>query len=166
MGPFLYSALSWSGDSLLPSLAFTQRVFSSPLTVENRCRCWPAPKILQLTPDSAIPHRPNSAEVENDFNPRLICIAANPISAQRSQSYLRPPFFSSSVHAEHVQCTPHISDLRLLSRSAGPASSFVRSLDSNSRRNKVFGEPETHNRSILSGLGYHASDHELRQKIK
>ena len=57
------------------------KAFPSPLTVQNRCRCWPAPRTLLLYHDSTIPRGHSRAKVENDFNPQqYLCCSQSSIS--------------------------------------------------------------------------------------
>ena len=81
----IFHGLFKGSCSLPPSSGFFSKRFSSPLTVQNRCRCWPAPKILLLNHDSSIPPGLSNAKVENDFNPQQnLCGCQSNLSPKES----------------------------------------------------------------------------------
>lgn len=100
---FVFSFTSLSG--------FFSKHFPSPLTVQNRCRCWPAPRTLLLYHDSTIPHGHSHAKVENYFNPeQYLCCSQPSISPKELILFAGFFFFFISVYAENCS-TLHFDDL-------------------------------------------------------
>lgn len=86
--------------SLTSLLWLFSKHFSSPLTVQDRCRCWPAPRILLLNHDSTIPHGLSSAKVENDFSTQQnLCYCQSNLSPEESILFAAL-FFISSFHRD------------------------------------------------------------------
>lgn len=150
----------------LPSPGSFSKCFSSPLTVQNRCSFWPAPRTLLLNPDSTIPHGVSSTELENDFNPQqnLCCCQSN---LSPKESILFAALFSFLVHAASAQCITFWWLIEYVFKAPFAWTlSFVKSTDCRTAKGVKSSENPTHNRSRIPQPDCQANEHEFTEKIK